>query len=68
MVLSWSRAIYVAFVRRSDTASFVQCHVNAFECFGGMPKRCLYDNAKVMTLGRDAAGQMEWTGGCWTLP
>ena len=60
MVLGWSRAIYVELVRRADTASFIQCHVNAFEYFGGMPRRCLYDNAKVVTLGRDAEGQVEW--------
>ena len=34
MVLGWSRAIYVELVRRADTASFIQCHVNAFEYFG----------------------------------
>ena len=39
MVLSWSRSIYVEFVRRADTASFIQCHVNAFEHFGGVPRR-----------------------------
>ena len=53
-------AIYVEFVRRADTGSFIQCHVNAFEYFGGVPRRCLYDNAKVVTLGRDAEGQVEW--------
>ena len=51
MVLGWSRAIYVEFVRRADVASFMQCHVNAFEYFGGVPRRCLYDNAKVVVLG-----------------
>ena len=60
MVLSWSRAIYVEFVRRADTAGFIQCHVNAFEHFGGVPRRCLYDNAKVVTLGRGPDGQVEW--------
>ena len=60
MVLSWSRAFYVEFVRRADTASFIQCHVNAFDYLGGMPRRCLYDNAKVVTLGRDEEGRTEW--------
>ncbi len=60
MVLGWSRAIYVEFVRRADTASFIQCHVNAFEYFGGVPRRCLYDNAKVVTLGRDEEGRTQW--------
>ena len=47
-------------VRRADTAAFIQCHVNAFEYLGGVPRRCLYDNAKVVTLGRDQDGQVEW--------
>ena len=60
MVLSWSRAIYVEFVRRADVATFMRCHVNAFEYFGGVPRRCLYDNVKVVVLGRDDAGRPEW--------
>ena len=60
MVLSWCRAIYVEFVRRADTASFIQCQVNAFDYLGGIPRRCLYDNAKVVTLGRDEEGCTEW--------
>ncbi len=50
MVLSWFRAINVEFVRRADVASFIQCHINAIEYFGGVPRRCLYDNAKVVIL------------------
>ena len=60
MVLSWSRAIYVEFVRRADVTAFMRCHVNAFEYFGGVPRRCLYDNAKVVVLGRDDDGRPEW--------
>ena len=47
-------------VRRADTAAFIQCHANAFEYLGGVPRRCLYDHAKVVTLGRDEDGQVEW--------
>lgn len=60
MVLSWSRAIYVEFVRRADVATFMRCHANAFEYFGGVPRWCLYDNAKVVVLGRDDGGSPEW--------
>ena len=60
MVLSWSRSIYAEFVRRADTASFIQCRVNAFDYLGGVPRRCLYDKAKVVTLGRDEEGRTEW--------
>ena len=52
ITLVWSWACYVEFGRRADTASFIQCHVNAFEYLGGVPRRCLYDNAKVVTLGK----------------
>ena len=52
MTMGWSRACYVELVRKADTAAFIQCHVNAFEYLGGVPRRCLYDNAKVVTLGR----------------
>lgn len=57
MVLSWSRTIYVEFVRRADVGNFIRCHINAFRHFGGVPLRCLYDNAKVVVVGRDAGGQ-----------
>ena len=60
MTLGWSRAGYVELVRRADTAAFIQCHVNAFEYLGGVPRRCLYDNAKVVTLGRDESQQPVW--------
>jgi len=60
MTLGWSRACYVELVRRADTAAFIQCHVNAFRYLGGVPRRCLYDNAKVVTLGKDEHGQVSW--------
>ena len=60
MVLGWSRACYAELVRKADTATFIQCHVNAFEYLGGVPRRCLYDNAKVVTLGMDGEGQVAW--------
>ena len=39
MVMGFSRSIYVELVRRADVATFIRCHVNAFECFGGVPRR-----------------------------
>ncbi len=61
MVLGFSRAIYVEFVRRADVATFIRCHLNAFDYFGGVPRRCLYDNAKVVVLERDdEGGDHEW--------
>ena len=60
MVLGYSRAIYVEFVRPADVATFMRCHVNAFEYFGGVPRRCLYHNAKVVVVGRDESGRPKW--------
>jgi transposase len=60
MVLSWSRLLYVEFVRRADVATFIRCHVNAFERFGGVPRACLYDNTKVVVLGRELGGAPQW--------
>ena len=60
LTMGWSRACYVELVRKADTAAFIQCHVNAFEYLAGVPRRCLYDNAKVATLGKDEDGQVEW--------
>jgi transposase len=57
MVLSWSRAIYVEFIRRADVASFLRCHLHAFTAFGGVPRRCLYDNTKVVVLERSDTGE-----------
>jgi transposase len=59
-VLSWSRAIYVEFAPQADVATFIRCHLHAFERLGGAPRKCLYDNAKVVVLGRDAAGEPVW--------
>ena len=55
-----SRDCYVEPVRRADTASFIQSFVNAFEYLVGVPHRCLDDNAKVVTLGRDEDRQPVW--------
>ena len=60
MTLGYSRACYVELVRKADTAAFMQCHMNAFDYLGGVPRRCLYDNAKVVTLGRDEQKQPIW--------
>jgi transposase len=60
MILGWSRALYVEFVERADTVTFVRCHIHAFEHFGGVPQRCLYDNTKLVVLRRDREGHPVW--------
>lgn len=60
MVLGWSRALYVEFIRKADTASFIRCHLNAFAYFGGITQTLLYDNTKQVVLERDQTGEPVW--------
>jgi transposase len=60
MVLDWSRAGYLEFMAKADLASFQRCHVHAFEHFGGVPRQILYDNTKLVVLGRDQQGHPIW--------
>jgi transposase len=52
MVLSWSRAIFARFVLDQTLESFLRCHVEAFDTFGGTPRSLLYDNLKAAVLER----------------
>ena len=54
MILSFSRALYVEFVHQQDLSTLLRCHLHAFEAFGGVPQRILYDNMKTVVQGRDA--------------
>lgn len=60
LVLAWARAMYVEFIQRADVAGFIRCHINGFARLGGIPRQCLYDNAKLVVLDRDEAGQPIW--------
>lgn len=46
MTLSYSRFHYVEFVFDQGQATWVQCHIHAFEFFGGVPERIILDNLK----------------------
>lgn len=50
MVLSWSRAMYVDFSLDQQMETFLRMHRRAFDFFGGVPKRVLYDNLKSVVL------------------
>lgn len=52
MVLSWSRHIFLRFYLNQKMASFLRGHVDAFECWQGLPKVILYDNLKSAVLER----------------
>ena len=50
MTLAWSRHQYVEFVWDQKIATFLRCHRNAFEFFGGIPERVRIDNLKAAIL------------------
>jgi transposase len=52
MLLSHSRALFVDFVVQQDRGTLLRCHLHAFEAFGGVPQRVLYDNMKTVVLDR----------------
>jgi transposase len=52
MVLGFSRMRYVEFTIDAKTETFIQCHINAFQYFGGVTKEILYDNTKNVVLYR----------------
>jgi len=50
MVLSWSRALFLDFSFDQRIETFCAMHHRAFEFFGGVPKKILYDNLKTVVL------------------
>jgi len=54
LVLSWSRQPFVWFYLDQRMGSFLDGHVRAFQFFGGVPRRVLYDNLKSAVLERHA--------------
>lgn len=52
LTLCWSRASYVEFVVRTDTATFLSCLYRALAYINGSPREILFDNAKVVVAER----------------
>lgn len=50
MVLSWSRALYLDFSLDQRIETFCAMHTRAFDFFGGVPHKVLYDNLKTVVL------------------
>lgn len=57
--LGYSWASFVEFVTDMKVATLIECHNHAFDYFGGIPRRALYDNMKTVVLERDASGEGE---------
>ena len=54
MILGYSRKIYAELIERCDLPSFLDCHIHAFEYFGGVTEEILYDRMKNVFIGRIA--------------
>ena len=59
MILGFSRYQYIEFTLSRNLASFLTCHVHAFEYFGGTPAELLYDNLKTAVVSH-VDGTVEW--------
>ena len=44
MVLSFSRHMFIKVVDRMDKRRWLECHIDGFEFFGGVPQRLVLDN------------------------
>lgn len=52
IVLGYSRTKFVKFTTSTIQQVFLQCHMEAFKYFGGVPKEILYDNLKQVVIKR----------------
>ena len=59
MILGYSRRMYAEFVERCDLPTFLDCHLRAFEHFGGVPLEILYDRMKNVFI-RKLAGKNQF--------
>ncbi|WP_374713746.1 IS21 family transposase [Symbiobacterium terraclitae] len=60
MTMGYSRDTYVEFTSRADISTFLRCMTNALLHFGGSPQNVLFDNPKIVVLGRDESGEPRW--------
>jgi transposase len=52
MVLSYSRYVFLRFYLGAALSAFLDAHVCAFSFFGGVPRKCLYDNLRSAVFER----------------
>ncbi|MBW2564522.1 MAG: IS21 family transposase, partial [Deltaproteobacteria bacterium] len=54
MILGYSRKMYAELIEHCDLPTFLDCHIHAFEYFGGVPEQILYDRMKNVYIGKIA--------------
>ncbi|MGG4024652.1 IS21-like element IS5376 family transposase, partial [Geobacillus stearothermophilus] len=58
-VLGYSRMKYAVFTVSQDQEHLMECLIQSFKYFGGVPKKVLFDNMKTVTDGREQ-GVVKW--------
>lgn len=53
MILGYSRSLYVCFTENQKLDTLLDCHLKAFDWFGGMTSEILYDNMKTVVDKRE---------------
>jgi len=56
VTMGYSRASYVQYVTDEKLETLIECHINAFAYFGGVPDEGLYDNMKTVIIKRNQYG------------
>ena len=54
MILGYSRRIYGKLIERCDLPTFLDCHMRAFEFFGGVSEEILYDRMRNVFISKIA--------------
>ncbi len=58
-ILAWSRALFIRFTTDMRLLTWLDCHLRAFEFFGGVTREALIDNLKTGVDSR-AGGTVRW--------
>lgn len=59
MILGYSRKPYGELIKHCDLPTFLDCHIHAFEYFGGVPQELLYDRMRNVFIGK-VAGKIKF--------
>ena len=59
MILGYSRKSYGELIKRCDLPTFLDCHIHAFQYFGGVTQEILYDRMKNVFI-RNVAGKAQF--------
>ena len=66
MTLGYSRRMFAKGTLDEKLPTFIHCHIEAFDHFGGLSHEMLYDNPKTVILKRDFEGRhIRWNSTFW---